>query len=503
MSPASNPIHTEALIAANRALAAQFAADPHRPRYHFLPPAAWMNDINGCICWKGRYHIFYQHNPDEAYWRQMHWGHASSVDLVHWVHHPIALFPTPGGPARDGCFSGGAFLLDGKPALFYHGVPDGTCIATSDDDLLENWTSYSANPIIPVPKEGDPDYDRYYVYDPCAWQEGDGFAALIASRVPGLEGDSTGLFRSDDGIHWRFVGPFYTSDRRWTDAREDCAVPDFFPLGDRHMLLFCSHLVGSQYYIGRYHGDRFHPEVHGRTSGFGGQLGGGRTLRDDTGRRIYFDWIWDLRGSREAASGWSGVMTLPRILSLRNDGTLGITPAPELDRLHIDGRSCHDLLLQPGVELDLPEMASDSQEIRLIVEPGNYTAFGVKVCCSPGREEETLILFDAVENQLKIDATHSTMNLDINYQHYRFAPDGVDNYPQPVQALPLALAPGEPLELTVFLDRSVLEVFANGRQCITQRIYPTLSESQGLHIFCVGGVAHVRRIDNWRIGPAH
>jgi len=74
-------------------LADVFARDPHRPAYHFTPPAAWMNDINGALFWKGRYHIFYQYNPDGAYWNLIQWGHASSADLVHWVHHPVALTP--------------------------------------------------------------------------------------------------------------------------------------------------------------------------------------------------------------------------------------------------------------------------------------------------------------------------------------------------------------------------------------------------------------------------
>jgi beta-fructofuranosidase len=101
---------TEEMIQGAQALKEKFERDPYRPRYHFTPPWAWMNDINGAIYWKGQYHIFYQHNPEGGYWKWMQWGHASSVDLVHWVHHPIALTPTLDGPDRDGCFSGGALV---------------------------------------------------------------------------------------------------------------------------------------------------------------------------------------------------------------------------------------------------------------------------------------------------------------------------------------------------------------------------------------------------------
>ena len=91
------------------------ATDPHRPRYHFLPPANWLNDPNGLIQWNGEYHMFYQYNPNGPFHGTIHWGHAVSADLVHWRHLPIALAPEPGTADEDGCWSGcavddGAYL---------------------------------------------------------------------------------------------------------------------------------------------------------------------------------------------------------------------------------------------------------------------------------------------------------------------------------------------------------------------------------------------------------
>ena len=135
------------------------------------------------------------------------------------------------------------------------------------------------------------------------------------------------LFKSSDLVDWKFVRSFYQSRREWTDEAEDCAVPDFYPLGDKHMLLFCSHWQGTQYYLGRFEDEQYHVETYGRMSWEGGLLGGPRSLLDGQGRRIFFDWIREIRGTeQERASGWSGVMTVPRILSSQPMGFCRLNP---------------------------------------------------------------------------------------------------------------------------------------------------------------------------------
>jgi beta-fructofuranosidase len=88
MQPAERLSHSDEAV----------AADPHRPLFHFLPPANWLNDPNGLIQWQGQYHLFYQYNPNGPFHGTIHWGHAVSADLVTWRDLPIALAPTPGGP---------------------------------------------------------------------------------------------------------------------------------------------------------------------------------------------------------------------------------------------------------------------------------------------------------------------------------------------------------------------------------------------------------------------
>src|SRR5579864_7930541 len=71
----------------------RLARDPLRPQYHLLPAANWMNDPNGPIFYDGRYHLFFQYNPNGAFWGTMHWAHATSPDMIHWKHQPVAVAP--------------------------------------------------------------------------------------------------------------------------------------------------------------------------------------------------------------------------------------------------------------------------------------------------------------------------------------------------------------------------------------------------------------------------
>src|SRR5579871_1584310 len=205
----------------NFAALPNFANDPHRPRYHFMPPANWMNDPNGPIYVDGRYHLFYQHNPRAAawgdydnsvpaappppdvVWGSMHWGHAVSTDLVNWRHLPIALTPTPDGPDKNGCFSGCAVIHEGVPTLLYTGVsPECQCLAVSHDGLL-TWQKDARNPVIAGPPAG---WTRTDFRDPCVWQEGDEWLMLIGTGIKDVGGAAL-LYRSDDLIHWRYLHP--------------------------------------------------------------------------------------------------------------------------------------------------------------------------------------------------------------------------------------------------------------------------------------------------------
>ena len=274
------------------------------------------------------------------------------------------------------------------------------------------------------------------------------------------------------------------------------------------MLLFCSHLRATQYYLGSLENERFHPEFHARMSWPGGHLGGARTLLDNQNRRIFFDWISEVGGvERARASGWSGVTTLPRILSLDGDNTLQIEPAPELRALRMNERCHQDLRVQPDSELVVEDVQGDCFELEVRMSSADAREFGVKVRCSPDGAEQTTIFYDRAAKALKVGVGRSTLDDSIRYIHYRTL-EAAERLPEAerfvtAQAAPFELAAGEPLELRIFLDHSVLEVFANNRQCITQRIYPTRSDSTGVRLFSNGGSARVSSIRAWDMAPIH
>ena len=501
--------------------------DPHRPRYHLMPPDGFWNDINGTIYWKGRYHVFFLgriqpdldtilSGKDKGNAREM-WLHASSRDLVHWIHHPPALVPVFDGSMPLGIWSGDMMDNMPVPTIIVHVPTQGACLYTAEDDELIRWKPHPQNPVIPIAGASpeDPhnrshaDHPEVEIFDPAGWKEGDMYYALVGNknRTPGYEGDSTSLFRSRDLQHWEYRGPFYKSDRRWTGEYMDAACPDFFPLGDKHVLITHVHAPWNhlQYYIGRYdkEAERFLPESHGFMSWPGGSICGAETLLDDKGRRIFWGWIME---ARPHTNGWGSVASLPRVLSLAEDNSLRIEPAPELEVLRGNLRQRENLTVSG--ELPLDDVRGDCLEISAVIEPGDAKEFGLKVRCSPDGAEETPIAFSPAAKTLKTELGKSTLDPSVEYE---WASEGfvTDRGMSPdqrfarEQVAPFELKPGEPLRLRVFLDRSVLEVFANERLCLTQRIYPSRADSLGITLFTRGGSVKVKSIVAWDMSPAN
>lgn len=503
----------ETVVQATRRLRERLLADPWRPRYHFCVPEdqGEPGDPNGAFYADGRYHLMYLYHRSGS---GFCWGHLSSADLIHWRHHPDSIGP---GEGDEGCFSGGAFVdEDGAAYLTYWMLwgARGIGIARSDGPPYDHWVKSAANPVIrstefgvteTIDAQGKPLF--LGSADPSNIWKKDGRYYLLTGNLLVLnkigraddaplseQGDRLYLFESTDLLAWTYRHVFYERRPEWTERSEDNMCPSFLPLpahpdggppSGKHLLLFISHNLGCQYYVGAYRDDRFFPQSHGRMTWVDNTYFAPEALIDGRGRQIMWAWLIDNPGG-DKERGWSGVYGLPRTLWLGEDGTLRQRPVPEIETLRGRVRNWPACALADGETLPLVLDEGEACEIALEIEPGDAQRVGLKVRRAPDGSEETRIYYDAASRELVFDATRS----------------GVAGRCV-VERAPLALPAGEPLRLRVFLDRPVVEVFANDRQAIGRRVYPGRADSRGAALFCDGGAAQVTALQAWEMAPSN
>lgn len=503
----------EEVIRTTRLFRERLLADPYRPGYHFAiaEDIAVPGDPNGAFYHRGRYHLMYLYARRGS---GFCWGHLSSTDLVHWRHHPDALGPDD--PLDPGIFSGGAFVdEDGTAYLTYWkmGAPQGIGMASSRGPAFDVWRKFG-EPVIPSTEwglaEGVDDRGRpwrYGVADPSnVWKRGGRYYMLAGNLLvlnkygrgeqapPEEQGDRLYLFESEDLRSWRYRHVFYERRPEWTDRSEDNMCPSFLPLpagpeggtpSGKHLLLFIAHNRGCQYYVGEYRDDRFFPERHGRMSWVDNAYFAPEALLDGRGRQIMWAWLLDRREGDEKA-GWTGVYGLPRTLWLGEDGTLRMRPVPELEALRLNEQTWAPFALEAGAVRELEGVAGDSCELLIEAEPDASARCGVRVRASPGGEEATLLYYDGGAGELVVDTTRAGSSGRLV-----------------VERAPFALADGEPLRLRVFVDRPVVEVFANDRQAVCRQVFPTRPDSLRVVLFTEGGGARFTRVKAWEMMPSN
>ena len=301
--------------------------DPHRPVYHYVNPENTLNDPNGLCFWQGRWHLFYQGYPPED--PRVHWGHTVSDDLIHWRDLPYAIYPDP----EECCFSGATLVEDDRVIAMYHGTQVGNMVAVSSDPLLLNWEKVTGQAVIPTPPlDGSP--LPYTVFDPCIWKKDGVYYSLSAGTISeGKTGKRVAadfVFRSKDLATWEYLHPL-TEDDRFTLVGDDGACPYFWPIGDRHMLLFFSHTSGGQYLLGDYDTERDKLVVtsHGLFN-FGPSTPSGvhapsATPDGEGGIIVIFN-----MNPGYPSEGWNQIMTLPRRLTLAGPDEVRIEPAGDV-----------------------------------------------------------------------------------------------------------------------------------------------------------------------------
>ncbi len=531
---ATNPLVLR-MLAARR----EKAADPWRPVYHYVNPEYTLNDPNGLCYWQGRWHLFYQARPPED--TRQHWGHAVSDDLVHWRDLPYALYPGP----EDRCYSGTTLVEKDRVIALYHGVEVGNMVAVARDPLLLNWEKLPGNPVIPF-GAGDEAPLPHGVFDPCIWSSDGAYHALSAGIIPGRpEGKHSAaeyLFRSRNLEDWEYLHTFIEGDR-FTVLGDDGACPYFWPIGDRHILVFFSHMSGGQYWLGDYDRirDKFVVDAHGLFN-FGATFPGGvhapTAAPDGQGGVIvlfnmnpgkptyrmndYLSGFYGDPGASGAAEDdpsryardWDQILTLPRRLTLRNRYDLNIEPAGDIESLRYDHRHVGRTVLPANREIVLDDVRGNAIELQITMNPKHASMFEVDVLRSSNREECTRICFfnkrgykyrEPFANDVRSNLVISTMlsnpvrNESVITIDSSLASTLPDALSRPPESAPVFIEDDEPVRLRIFVDRSVVEVFVNERQCVAVRVYPGREDSTGVSLLSQGQEAELLSLDCWQM----
>uniref|UniRef100_A0A7N0VBM8 Uncharacterized protein n=2 Tax=Kalanchoe fedtschenkoi TaxID=63787 RepID=A0A7N0VBM8_KALFE len=504
------------------------AEQPYRTAYHFQPLKNWMNDPNGPMYYKGVYHLFYQHNPEGAVWRQnITWGHSISYDLVNWVHVDHALNPSQAFDI-NGCWSGSAtFLPGGNPLILYTGIDSrGHQVQNlampknlSDPKLIE-WVKSPRNPLMLPPEGIKPDSYR----DPTtAWLGPDEVWRVIV----GAEENGHGLafmYRSDDFLSWnRTLTPLHSSEKT---VMWEC--PDFYPVKengnygsdtsaqdeDLKHVLKVSYNSQDSYILGHYDakGDNFVVE-----SDF---VGGGLDKRYDYGKfyasKTFYDpvkkrrilWGWVNESDSEAdwiQRGWSGLQSFPRSVLLSKNGKQLIQwPIEEIEKLRKKQVNIQGKKLEGGSLLEVSGVTASQADVEVSFslpnltdaeilnpawvnpqlicstqgasDPGKLGPFGLLVLASENLSEQTAVFFKIFRRNGYLTAL---MCSDQSRSSLR---GGIDKttYGTFIDLNPLQ----KTISLRSLIDHSIVESFGeNGLACITARVYPSIAVAESAHLY--------------------
>jgi fructan beta-fructosidase len=466
------------LIAAVTTLKAQtktgeYYTEPHRPQIHFSPEAHWMNDPNGMVYYKGIYHLFYQYYPNGTKWGPMHWGHATSKDLVHWQHQPIALYPDSLGYI----FSGSAvvdvnntsgFGKNGKTplvAIFTHHDPKGEkagsntfqnqSIAYSLDEG-KTWTKYANNPVLKNP--GIKDFRDPKV----SWNEAAKRWIMTLATL-----DHITFYSSPNLKEWtkesEFGKEFGAHGGVW-----EC--PDLFPLnynGKRVWILIVNLNPGgpnggsaTQYFTGVFDGHTFTPyQTDTRWIDYGPDEYAGITYSNTGDRKIFLGWMsnWQY-ADRVPTEKWRSAMTVPRDLGLEKIGEKYLVtsrPSSEVNVLNSKGTVLQNIA---ATNLNLSKKTGKLYgPARLSIAADKLESFTITLSNDAG--EKVLIGYDKTSNNYYIDRTNSgNVSFEKGFAARHTAPR-FSTKPQ--------------MDMTLIIDNASVELFSdNGLSVMTAIYFP-------------------------------
>jgi len=463
-----------------------------RPAYHMSSPTGWINDPNGFSFFQGQYHLFFQYHPFSKKWGPMHWGHCTSRDLICWEYAPAALAPDESYD-EGGCYSGSAIEAEGEHVLIYTGImdrylEDGShyyrqvqCMAKGDGI---NYKKSEENPVITG--ESIPDGSSLEDFrDPKIWKEEDGYYLVAGNRG----GDGSGqilMYYSKDLSQWKYVTILDQSRGKYGKMWE---CPDFFALGGRQILLVSPQDMRAQglefhngnnsmFIYGQYNkkNHQFQREMITAVD-YGLDFYAPQTMLAPDGRRILIGWMqsWDANIT-PASFQWSGMMTIPRELTLEN-GRIHQRPVRELKKYR------NDMVRYDNLEITGQTTFQDVRgrvlELQIEITGFEFDHFRIEF----GKNEEygTFLQYSHKKKCLTVDRTHSGIDRDVVCQ-------------RKMELAPMQKGQkGEVLKLRILLDKYSVEVFANDGEKVMSSLFYTPLEAEEI-VFDSDGTAWINLV---------
>ena len=464
------------LVFASQSMMAQNSSEQYRPLIHFTPQSNWMNDPNGLVYQNGTYHLFYQHNPNAAVWGPMHWGHATSKDMIHWQHEPIALYPDDLGTI----FSGSAVLdknntsgfgKDGKAplvAIFTHHDEKAIKVGRKDFqnqslayslDEGKTWVKYSDNPVLRSPNNPDFRDPKVMWHEPTQrW--------IMSLAVA----DHLNFYSSTNLKVWNKETEFGLNNGAHGGVWECPDLISFERDGKTIWVLIVNINPGGpnkgsgiQYFVGDFDGHQFKPYSKNiKWLDFGPDNYAGVTWSNTGSRNILAGWMsnW-LYANIVPTETWRNGLTIARELGLEKySGEYYVTskPVKEIVGIQSGSLSFRDVEISKGFDLmQRVKNASIPCQIELdMLKRKNF-----ELILSNPNGEELVFGFNKEKNEYYIDRTKSGKT--------DFHPDfaGISTAPR--------ISSDSRMKTTLVIDKTSIEVFADGGLSVMTGIFfPTV-----------------------------
>ncbi|KAI3919167.1 hypothetical protein MKX01_018806 [Papaver californicum] len=524
---------------------------PYRTGYHFQPAKNWMN---APMIYNGIYHLFYQWSTSGAVWGDIVWAHATSTDLINWMHHKIAMVPSEPFDIK-GVWSGSVTFVQGKPIIQYTGiiesnqwnyqVQDMALPKNLSDPYLTEWVkSVEYNPVI-KPTDG---INASAFRDPTTgWQGPDGIWRVTIGSEVGNDGISY-LFRSEDFIHWtKAEQPLHSANGT---GMWEC--PDFFPvavygkegvdtsvLGPsvKHVFKVSLDDTKHDYYtIGTYNPatDKYTPDEGSIDNDSGlrfdyGKFYASKTFFDnEKHRRVLWGWVNESSSvADDMKKGWAGLQAVPRAVWLTENGKqLKQWPVEEIKQLRTERVSLPSQVLSGGSVKEVPGITASQADVNVIFElpkledcdimkpswdnpqllcsskpaevRGKSGPFGLLALASKNLDEQTAIFFRVFNHENKYvvlmcsDQSRSSFEESNDKTTYGAF---IDFEPE-----------HDKLSLMSLVDHSIVESFGvEGKAIITARVYPKLAidNEARLYVFNNGTKSvKMSNLEAWSIKKA-